>query len=102
MAWYTFSANQEISRAALRPFVSLTSRQLSTGVPSRDTNAGVIGPVGVFLNIAMQDLGSTPAYDVDYEIQDKQFACVKLHQKIAIAPHETKEHKTFRQAIKCQ
>jgi len=96
VAWYTFYANQEISRATLRPFVSLTSRQLTAGVPSRDSKTGVVGPpVGAFVNIIMRNLGSTPAYDVEYQIQDKHFTCVNLGQKVAIAAHDTKEHKTF-------
>jgi hypothetical protein len=97
--WYVFYTNQEISRATLRPFVSLTSRQLTAGVPSRDSKTGLVGPpVGAFVNIVMQNLGNTPAYEVEYEIQDEHFTCVTLGQKIAIAPHETREHKTFCQA----
>lgn len=99
MAWYTFKTNQEISRATLRPFLNVTSRQLTPGVPSRDSKTGVIGPpVGGFVNIIMQNLGSTPAYDVEYEVRDQHFTCVALDHKLAIAPHHTIEHRTFCEA----
>lgn len=80
------------------PFLNVTSRQLTPGVPSRDSKTGVIGPpVGGFVNI-MQNLGSTPAYDVEYEVRDQHFTCVALDHKLAIAPHHTIEHRTFCEA----